>query len=154
MGRFTKGDVRANMPSATSLRSSRSDCQSRENAILSKKTVQFAGFILEEDKFRPSPKMFEAIENFKQPSNVNEMRAWFGLVNQLSYATKLNAIMEPFRYLLKKDTKFEWSEELNAAFQKTKLKLIEEVKDGIYYYDMGKETCLSPDWSKDSVVSR
>ena len=52
------------------------------------KSVQFAGFILEADKFRPSPKMFEAIENFKRPTNITEMRAWFGLVNQLSYVTK------------------------------------------------------------------
>ena len=56
--------------------------------------------------------------------------------------------MQPFRHLLKKDTKFEMTEELNTAFQETKVRLIEEVKEGIYHYDMNKETCLSTDWSK------
>ena len=59
--------------------------------------------------------------------------------------------MAPFKPLLSPKTKFFWSEELEQAFQSSKLKLIEAIQDGVQIFDPKRKTCLTPDWSKKGI---
>ena len=46
--------------------------------------VDFAGFRITATEVRPLPKYLHAIANFPRPATITDVRAWFGLVNQVS----------------------------------------------------------------------
>ena len=35
---------------------------------------------------RPTDKYIESIRNFPTPTNISEVRSWFGLINQVAYS--------------------------------------------------------------------
>ena len=63
--------------------------------------VEFAGFLVTANGFRPTRKKTEAIHHFPIPTNITDVRSWFGLVNQASYAFSQAEVMAPFRELLR-----------------------------------------------------
>ena len=69
-----------------------------------KDEIEFGGFLLTKDGYRPANHMIEAIRNFPAPTNVTGVRSWFGLVNQVAYAFSQAEVMAPFRELLKSKT--------------------------------------------------
>ena len=87
--------------------------------------IDFAGFRVTDEKLEPAEKFLNAIRDFPTPSNISGVRSWFGLVHQVAHYNQLIDMMEPFRHLLSPKTKFEWSEELDLIFQKSKEAIIE-----------------------------
>ena len=85
------------------------------------------------------------------PKDISGARAWFGLVNQGSYAFAMAKQMQPFRHLLKPSIKFAWTEELDSLFQQSKDIIINEMKEGVRLFDMARPTSLCTDWSVDGV---
>ena len=67
----------------------------------SKPEVDFAGFNISMDSVRPCKNYLQAIRDFPTPKNLTDVRSWFGLVNQVSYAFSMAERMQPFRQLLK-----------------------------------------------------
>ena len=112
--------------------------------------VEFAGFELFEDGYRPLRKILSAIKDFPTPKSVTDVRSWFGLVNQLSYAFAQAPIMEPFRQLLSSKVFF-WDETLDELFQASKDKIIKLVEDGVKTFETDRPTCLTTDWSKTGI---
>ena len=53
----------------------------------------------------------------------------------------------PFRKLLSPKEPFVWMQELNDAFEKAKLNIVDEVK-GLMAYNMERVAVLNTDWSK------
>ena len=51
------------------------------------KVVNFAGFEVNSEGFRPSASIIDAIQNFPTPTSIVDIRSWFGLVNQVSYVS-------------------------------------------------------------------
>lgn len=51
----------------------------------SKREIDFAGFRVTENEMKPLPKYLDTIESFPQPKSIKNIRAWLGLVNQLSH---------------------------------------------------------------------
>ena len=49
-------------------------------------TVEFAGFEITSTNIQQCKKYLDAICNFPTPTNITEVRSWFGLINQVSYA--------------------------------------------------------------------
>ena len=113
--------------------------------------VEFAGFDITPTEVRPSPKFLESITDFPTPTGITDIRAWFGLVNQVAYAFSLTAAMLPFRALLKPTTPFHWTTELDDAFTASKLEIVDRIKEGVAIFDKGRPTCLATDWSKDGI---
>ena len=62
--------------------------------------MEFVGFWLEEDSLKPSPDTLKAITEFPRPTNITDIRSFFGLVEQVSFAFSKTAVMAPFRELL------------------------------------------------------
>ena len=116
-----------------------------------KREVEFAGFVVGENTVRPLPKYIDAIRNFSRPTCISDVRAWFGLVNQVSRYGRLSEIMHPFKELLSPKTKFRWNEELESAFEKSKLSIISAIEEGVEIFDMHRTTLLSPDFSKKGI---
>ncbi len=110
-----------------------------------KKTVEFAGFEITPHTVRPCPQFLEAIQNFPTPQNITDVRSWFGLVNQVSYAFAVAERMLPFRNLLKPGTPFQWTEELERLFIESKAQIINEIHKGEVIFDRTKPTCLATD---------
>ena len=66
--------------------------------------VEFAGFLITDDDVKPLPKYLDAIKKFTRPTSISDIRAWFGLVNQVSHYAQLTALMTPLKPLLSPKT--------------------------------------------------
>ena len=103
---------------------------------------------------RPSRKFLEGIKAFPRPDTLSEARSYFGMINQVSYGFAKSGIMEPFRHMLKPDTwavGFSWTSELEEGFMLAKEKIIEAVTNGVKHFEVGRQTCLATDWSKQGI---
>ena len=80
-----------------------------------KDRVEFTGFTVTPTEVRPADKFTAAIRDFPTPPSITDVRARFGLVNQVSYSFAMTAAMLPFRELLKPSTPFEWTDKLSDA---------------------------------------
>ena len=114
-------------------------------------TVDFAGFRISDTSVEPLPKYLDAILQFPTPRNTTDIRSWFGLVNQVSHYAQLRNMLEPFRKFLSPRTQFEWNEQLESAFKKSKDCIVEAIKEGVRIFDMSRRTCLRTDWSKAGI---
>ena len=94
-------------------------------------TVEFVGFEITTDSVHPCKKYLQAITDFPIPKNVTDIRSWFGLVNQVSYAFSMAKRMLPFHQLLKQGTPFTWNDELNEAFEESKAVIADEIEHGV-----------------------
>ena len=119
--------------------------------VFAQHTVEFAGFEISPHTVRPCPRTLTAIRDFPTPTNITDVRSWFGLTNQVSYAFAAAERMLPFRNLLKPGTPFEWNSQLDLLFNDTKSLIIEEIQKGIEIFDKKRHTCLATDWSKEGV---
>ena len=116
-----------------------------------RETVEFAGFDVTMEGYRPSNRIISAIRDFPTPKNTSDVRSWFGIVNQVAYAFAQSRLMQPFKSLLQKKQPFFWNDALEEAFQKSKEEIVRLVEQGVYAYDLQKRTCLATDWSKDGL---
>ena len=119
--------------------------------VFAQDTVEFAGFEITNDSVRPCSRYLNAILDFPTPKNITDMRSWFGLVNQVSYAFSMTDRMQAFRQLLKPGTPFKWDEQLECLFQESKAVIVSEIEHGVQIFDKNKPTCLATDWSKNGI---
>ena len=113
--------------------------------------VDFAGFRITDTRIDPLPKFLAAIADFPTPTSTTDIRSWFGLVNQVANYAQLRNTMEPFRRFLSPKIRFEWSPELDSAFQLSKESILQMIRNGIEIFDLHKRTCLRPDWSTKGI---
>ena len=97
--------------------------------------VNFAGFVITENKVKPLPKYLD-------------IRSWFGLVNQVSHYARLTNLMAPFRNFLSPNHKFEWNSELEETFLQSKKEIIAAIEEGVRIFDPNRVTVLNTDWSE------
>lgn len=114
-------------------------------------TIEFAGFEIGPNNVRPARHLTEAIRDFPTPTSITDVRSWFGLLNQVAYTFSMAELMQPFRDLLKPKTQFEWTEELNQLFIKSKEHIINEIERGVQIFDKSRPTCIATDWSKSGI---
>lgn len=122
-----------------------------EKFVFAKDTVAFAGFEITPDSVRPCKKFIQAILDFPAPRNITDIRSWFGLVNQVSYAFSMTDRMLPFRDFLKPSTPFHWDDNLNELLEESKKVIVSEIEEGVRIFDKSKTTCLATDWSKVGI---
>ena len=83
--------------------------------------IKYLGFIINKQGRKPDPEKTKAIIEMKQPTNIGELRAFLGMINFYnSFVPDMATLREPLNALLKKDTTFQWNEECENAFRKTK----------------------------------
>jgi hypothetical protein len=92
---------------------------------LFKKEVHYLGHVVSGEGVQCDPKKVEAVENWPQPRSVKEVRSFLGLASYYrkfieNFAEKAG----PLTDLLKKDVKFQWSEEREDGFSQLKEALI------------------------------
>ena len=114
-------------------------------------TINFAGLSVTVNGVEPSSKMMAAIRDFPPPTDISKARGFFGLVNQVQWAYANGTEMAAFRDLVKPKAQFIWTDELKLLFQKCKLKILQQVKDGVRKYDTTRLTCVQTDFSKSGL---
>ena len=113
--------------------------------------VDFLGFTITANGIKPQKQFIDAIETFPTPSNITDVRSWFGLVNQVSYTFAAAPAMEPMRKLLSTKVPFHWSKDLDKAFIESKKVIIDQCVKGVRAFRPGAPTALATDWSKLAV---
>ena len=113
--------------------------------------IDFAGLSITSRGIQPSAKMLAAIKDFPPPTDIAKARAFFGLVTQVQWAYANSGDMAPFRDLVKPNSTFKWTEELERLFEECKKKIIGQVQEGVRKYDITRETCLQTDYSKEGL---
>ena len=113
--------------------------------------VDFLGFSIGRKGIKPTEKFIKAIMEFPTPSSLTDVRAWFGLINQVSYSFAIAEHMQPFRQLLSSKVPFHWSQELSESFQKSKQEIIRQCEVGVRCFNPQAPTALATDWSRMAV---
>ena len=114
-------------------------------------TVKFAGLKITPTGIAPSDHIISAIRDFPTPKDITGARSWYGLVNQVAWCYAVCPIMQPFRELLKKNSKFTWSVTLQNLFDSSKEIIINKVIEGVQTFNLTRNTCLQTDWSKTGL---
>ena len=123
-----------------------------EKFVFAQEECEFAGFELTKDGYRPPKRKLEAIKGFPTPTTITDIRAWFGLVNQVAYAFNQSKVMSPFRELLQtKNAKFYWDSTLDKIFEESKVKIVDLIKEGVKTFEKDRVTCVSTDFSKKGL---
>ena len=107
--------------------------------------VRFAGLEVTEKGVRPAKDFLDAILHLPPPKNISDVRAFFGMVNQVSYAFSMSSVMEPFRHLLKPGNAFVWYSLLQECFEDAKKNMISAVKEGVQHFEVNSPTCVATD---------
>ena len=126
--------------------------------LFARRDVDFVGFHVGWDNYRPSDDMLRSIKEFPMPEqpSLSDIRAWFGIVNQLAPYLVSAPLMSPFRDLLKpsnatKGKKVYWDEQLNSVFEETKQIICKVASEGLAYFDTSKVTAVITDWCKIGI---
>ena len=113
--------------------------------------VNFLGFKISMQGLGPTDAFIDTINSFPTPQNLTDVRAWFGTINQVSYAFASTQQMEPFRKLLSSKLPFVWSQELDQAFISSKAEIIKQCTAGVRKFEPSRKTVLATDWSRSAV---
>ena len=109
--------------------------------------IDFAGFRVTDTEVKPLPKYLDVITSFPRPTNISDISSWFGLVNQVSSYNKLTELMEPFRKFLSPRVKFQWDDEMDEVFERSKRAIVEAIVEGVAIFDPERRTAISTDYS-------
>lgn len=83
--------------------------------------IKYLGHIIDKDGLRKDEEKVEAIKRAPAPTNVNEVKAFVGLVNFYGrFLPNLAQLLSSFHKLPRKDEKFVWSPECAAALEMVK----------------------------------
>ena len=84
-------------------------------------SVKYLGFIFDKNGRRPDPENIHVIKQVTAPTDVSTLRSFLGLVNHYgSFLPELHKLCGPLNNLLKKDTKWNWSNSCKESFEKIK----------------------------------
>ena len=112
------------------------------------RTVKYLGFQITDTGVKPTEEFVKNILNFPTPVNITDVRSWFGAVGQINYAFAAAPEMLPFRHLLSTKVPFQWSPDLEKAFQMSKSEIVRLCESGIRSFNPALPTALATDWSK------
>lgn len=113
--------------------------------------VDFLGFRITDTGIKPSSSFMDNILSFPSPQSLTDVRSWFGMINQISYTFAQAPVMLPFRHLLSSKVPFMWSEDLEKAFQESKLEIIKQCEKGVRSFTPFRPTALATDWSRKGM---
>ena len=105
------------------------------------KEAGFPGHVISGAGIAAYPTKVVTVTNWEAPTIVGEIRSFLGLAGYYRrFIENFSKIVKPMTELLKKDTKFKWTEECEASFQELKKHLVTS------------PVLILPDQSKDYEV--
>lgn len=108
--------------------------------------LEFLGHHVSSEGIRPAESKVEALQSFRPPQNVEELRSFLGLATYVGrFLPNLATISAPLRTLTRNGTPFVWNEEQDTAFKKLK-NMIGDVKQ-LKFFDNKLHTRVIADAS-------
>ena len=98
-------------------------CLSINRKVLGLETRDFLGFTITTDGVKTTQKFIQSIKDFPETKTLTDLRSWFGLINQVSYAFATAPQMAPFRILQYIQIPIQWPPELAPAVHQWSEKL-------------------------------
>ena len=88
------------------------------------KEVGFLGHVISGEGIAVDPTKVQSVTEWLAPTTVGEIHSFLGLAGYYRrFIENFSKIAKPMTALLKKDTKFRWTEECEASFQELKKRL-------------------------------
>ena len=85
------------------------------------KEVGFLGHVISGEGIAVDPTKVDTVTDWKAPTTIGEIRSFLGLAGYYRrFIENFSKIAKPMTELLKKDTKFNWTEDCEASFQELK----------------------------------
>ena len=113
--------------------------------------IQFLSHIINHEGIRTVPEKTEEISKIKAPRNADEVCAFLGLLNYYRrFIQAFSDLMHPIYKLLKKNVKFEWTEECDIAFKTAKETLMRDPI--LYHLDPNTPWIIETDASKTAFA--
>ncbi|GBN73259.1 Transposon Ty3-G Gag-Pol polyprotein [Araneus ventricosus] len=118
--------------------------------VIAQTKISFLGYEIEQGKVSPNNANIETIKKLQPPTNVKELQRFLGSVNVYNkFIPQYAKLRYPLNQLLKKDVKFNWTNECQDAFDKLKETLTTKPVLNLYNPDV---TChVFVDASQKSV---
>jgi len=114
------------------------------------KQVDYLGHTLSNEGIRPQVQKLKAIKEARAPNNVTELQAYLGLLNYYGkFIPNLNSELDELYQLLRKETKFIWSNKCQEVFEKSKCLLLQN--QILKIYDKRKPIVVCTDGSPYGV---
>ena len=89
------------------------------------KEVGFLGHVISGEGIVVDPTKVVTVKNWEAPTTVGEIQSFLGLAGYYRrFIENFSRIAKPMTELLKKDTKFKWTEDCEASFQELKKRLV------------------------------
>ena len=89
------------------------------------KEVGFLGHVISGEGIAVDPPKVVTVTNWVAPTTVGEIWSFLGLAGYYRrFIENFSKIAKPMTEMLKKDTKFNWTEECEASFQELKKHLV------------------------------
>ncbi|XP_058464246.1 uncharacterized protein K02A2.6-like isoform X1 [Malaya genurostris] len=107
-------------------------------------TLPYLGHVITDKGLMPCPEKVQTIRDAKSPQNVTELKAFLGLLNFYGkFIPHLSSHLSCLYNLLKKDTRFLWSENCQNTFNFCKTKLLNS--NLLEYFDPDKPIVVVSD---------
>lgn len=117
-----------------------------KKCVYNVRSLEFLGHILSVDGIRPTESRIEAIQRFREPQNVSELRSFLGLVCYVGrFIPDLATKTDSLRQLLRSDVQFEWTERERKDFQALKAAICKI--DYLGFFNLRNRTKLIADAS-------
>ena len=89
------------------------------------KEVGFLGHVILGEGIAVDPTKVQSVTDWLAPTSVGEIRSFLGLAGYYRrFIENFSKIAKPMTELLKKDTKFKWTDECEPSFQELKKRLV------------------------------
>lgn len=106
----------------------------KEKCIFNATCLEFLGYELSDEGIKPKESRVAAIQSFREPQNVSELRSFLGLVTYVGrFIPSLADKTESLRTLLRSGEKFVWCEQCQRSFEEIKQAVSNT--DYLGYYD-------------------
>ena len=113
--------------------------------------VEFAGLYLKGGRVGLMLSHVKAIVNFPSPWSVTDVKAWVGLMQQVSSHVGGCATSEEFCHLLKLRAAFGWDEDLEVTFCRSKAVVADEIRHSMEAFGGHLTTCLQTDYRSRGI---
>ena len=125
-----------------------------DKCTFAKPSMEYLGYIVENNTVRPNPARLEAIQDWKKPQNTQELHAFIGLCNTvLRHVKDLALYLAPFTNMLRgnpdKNEPVVYTPETSECFRQLKLRLGDV--EHLYIPDPNKQFHLFTDYSKKAI---
>ncbi|XP_046865646.1 uncharacterized protein LOC124459908 [Drosophila willistoni] len=118
----------------------------KQKGVYKTTKLKFLGHILSDHGIEADPEKVKVITDFRDPKTKEETRSFLGLVTYVGkFIPDLANTTELLRRLIKANTKFDWTNKEQQAFDTLKKQVVEVTK--LSYFNKNLRTCLIADAS-------